>query len=105
MTTETVPLKTRYANLLQRYISIMDHWTTVSGGGLVTPAGAVLPNYASSRARALKIMQENLSSFEPDEESYAALRNEFLYSMAGARNSSGNVDWVRDTLKDSAKWL
>jgi hypothetical protein len=96
-------LKHRYDQLLRKYVQTMDHWTTVNGGGLVTENGYVFANYAPSKARALKLMEENLGSYEPDDAAYAALKNEFLFSLKGARNVTGDASWVKNTLAEVEK--
>jgi hypothetical protein len=98
-------LKHRYSKLLRKYIQMMNHWTQVAGGGMVTPLGLCIPNYASSKSRALTIIEQNLDSYEPDEAAYTALKTELEYSLTCARHSAGNADWVRDTMKEVAKWL
>jgi hypothetical protein len=102
-TEPTVSLKMRYAQLLRKYIQTMDQWTAVSGGGLVTGNGYVLPNYAPSKARALKEIQDNLDSYEPDETEYALLKSEFLFSLKGARNVAGDASWVKRTMTEVEK--
>lgn len=125
---EAEELKLRYGRLLRKYIQILDHWTAVSGGSLVTPEGQVLANFAPNRARALKVMESNLapkgqvfanfassraralkeveqdlSAYEPDEAAYVALKNEFLFALVGARNTTGNNDWVKNAVAEVEK--
>jgi hypothetical protein len=90
-------LKQRYGQLLRKYIFTMRHWSQTSGGGFVTKHGAVLPNYAHSKERALTELEEGLATYEPNEADYAALKNEFLYSMTGARHAAGSDSWLKRT--------